>query len=187
MTTLAPTLTLIGLAGRKGTGKDTAAAHLVRAHGFRQISLADPIRDGLCAMLGLSPDDFIDREHKEAPIDWLGGATPRHLMQTLGTEWGRNHVIPSLWQRVAARRLEAIAKGGPARIVISDIRFDDEAHWIRCTGGTIFHIRRPITCPQHDTHASEAGVTISLDDFIVRNTSTIDRLHEQLDGLVKGL
>lgn len=188
--TISPnTITLLGLAGRKGTGKDTAAYHLVLAHGFRQIALADPIRDGLRAMLGLSSDELLDRSIKETAIDWLG-VSPRHLMQTLGTEWGRNNVARDVWLRVATRRLEAIAnsrQGTPARIVVSDIRFDDEADWIRSHGGRVIHIRRPMACSQHDQHASEAGVTIGLGDHIVRNISTIERLHERLDTLIEGL
>lgn len=186
MTIIIPTVTLIGLAGHKGSGKDTAAAHLVRAHDFRQISLADPIRNGLCAMFGLTADDLLDRNRKETAIDWLG-VSPRHLMQTLGTEWGRNHVARDVWLRVASHRLEAIAKGGRSRIVVSDIRFDDEADWIRSKGGQLIHIRRPLTCPQHDAHVSEAGVTLNIDDYIILNTSTIDQLHAQLDALMQEL
>ena len=180
-------LTLIGLTGAKGAGKDTAAAHLVRAHDFIQIALADPIRYGLWAMFGIPDAYFTEHELKETPIDWLG-VSPRYLMQTLGTEWGRNHVARDLWLRVASRRLERIVKnlhGKPVRIVVSDIRFDDEADWIRCNGGTVLHIRRPLVCPQNDAHLSEAGVTISNNDHIVLNTGTIYQLHAQLNAAMQ--
>lgn len=178
-------LTLIGLTGRKGAGKDTAAAHLVRAHGFRQIALADPIRDGIKAMLGLDDDTLNARALKEIAIDWLG-ASPRHLMQTLGTEWGRHHVADDLWLRIASRRLDQIRKesaGMPQRVVVSDIRFENEAEWIREQGGIVVHIRRQEAETMADGHASEAGVTLCMDDDVITNDGIPADLFAQLDYL----
>ena len=44
---------LIGLAGRKGAGKDTAAEWLCFHADVERIALADPIKDGLAVMLGI--------------------------------------------------------------------------------------------------------------------------------------
>lgn len=63
---------LIGLTGRAGCGKDTVARFLCEAHGFVQIALADPLRDGLKAMLGVTDEQLHRRDLKEAPIDWIG-------------------------------------------------------------------------------------------------------------------
>ena len=75
---------LIGLMGAAGAGKNTVGEILLRA-GWQQMAFADPLRDGLAAMLWLPTECYVSR--KEQPIEWLGGATPRMLMQTLGTEW----------------------------------------------------------------------------------------------------
>ena len=100
---------LIGLTGPAGCGKDTIANFLMETHGFVQIALADPLRDGLKAMLGVTDEQLHRRDLKEAPIDWIG-RSPRELLQTLGTEWGREHVAADLWLHDAA---EAYCKDIP--------------------------------------------------------------------------
>ena len=97
---------LIGLTGRAGCGKDTIASFLCEAHGFVQIALADPLRDGLKAMLGVTDEQLHRRDLKEAPIDWIG-RSPRELLQTLGTEWGR--ALAPMRARVKAATKPAMA------------------------------------------------------------------------------
>ena len=160
---------LIGLAGFAGVGKDTVAAVLARDHGYRRYALADPLREGLAVMLGLDREVFEDRTRKEAPIDWLG-RSPRYLMQTLGTEWGRDLVAADLWLRVAERRIAAL---GP-RVVVSDIRFDNEADWVRALGGVVWHIRRPGF--GGGAHRSESGVRVRPGDAVIANDGTLDAL-----------
>lgn len=70
---------LIGLAGRAGCGKDTIANFLMETHGFVQIALADVLRDGLKAMLGITDEQLYRRDLKEQTIDWIG-RSPRELM-----------------------------------------------------------------------------------------------------------
>jgi hypothetical protein len=89
----------ITLAGLKGAGKDSAAFSLSRHFGFNRLALADPIRDGLLAMLDLTLGELNDRAKKEALIEWLG-CSPRHLMQILGTEWGCTYIASDLWRRM---------------------------------------------------------------------------------------
>jgi len=99
---------LFGLAGIARSGKDTAAQHLVTQHGFHSYAFADPLRDGLMHILNLSPCDF-EGEQKEQVLPWLG-RSPRYLMQTLGTEWGRDTVHPELWLLLAAQNLDLLAR-----------------------------------------------------------------------------
>lgn len=166
---------LIGLAGLKGAGKDSAAFYLSRCFGFRRLALADPIRDGLLAMLDLTLDELNNRAFKEAPIDWLG-CSPRHLMQTLGTEWGRTHIAGDLWLRIASRRISASQNEGHRNIVITDIRFENEAEWIREQGGVIWHIVRPADSDVSDQHLSEAGIQVWPGDEVILNRGSLDDL-----------
>lgn len=171
---------LIGLTGRAGCGKDTVARFLCEAHGFVQIALADPLRDGIKAMLGLTDEQLLRRDLKEACIDWLG-KSPRELLQTLGTEWGREQVAPDLWLRVAARRIASIKAAPPclhvSGIVVSDIRFENEAEWLRAQGGTIWHIERQRQANVTD-HVSEYGITRASSDAVIANNKTITDLEE---------
>ena len=180
---------LIGLTGRAGTGKDTVAQFLCETHGFVQIALADPIRAGLKAMLGLTDNQLADRQLKEQRIDWIN-RSPRWLAQTLGTEWGRCMVHPNLWLTVAERKIATIKATPPcyhvSGIVISDIRFENEADWLRDLGGEVWHIRRPSALLAGETanHSSEQEVPVHDRDAIIHNIGTIDALHDQIAGLL---
>lgn len=179
---------LIGLTGRAGCGKDTVARFLCEAHGFVQIALADPLRDGIKVMLGLTDEQLHNRDLKEASIDWLG-KSPRELLQTLGTEWGREQVVPDLWLRVAARRIASIKASPPclhvAGIVVSDIRFENEAEWLRAQGGALWHIARPGIACGNAGHVSENGITKANFDVDIANDTTIADLEELVATLME--
>lgn len=168
---------LIGLAGKAGAGKDTVADTLVQHAGFTRIAFAAPLKAMLRAGLGLTTEQLEDRILKEAPLDWLDGRTPRQLMQTLGTEWGRTHAHPDLWLRIARRQIEQTA--GP--IVITDVRFDNEARLVRDLGGLVWHITREGAGTA--AHASEAGITASAADWWIANDGSIEDLQLQARAL----
>lgn len=177
---------VIGLTGSKGAGKDTVARRLVAEHRFLQLSFADPLYDMLAAMLVISREELNQRMHdrtwKEAEIPELG-ASPRRLLQTLGTEWGRNLVGGDLWVRLLERRIafaeEALSHEYDA-CVISDVRFENEAAFAR-RRGLLVHIDRPEHAVS-DAHVSEAGVRVHHRDQFIVNLD-FDALHRQVDRL----
>jgi hypothetical protein len=83
-------------------------------------------------------------------------------MQTLGTEWGRQLISPTLW--VDAWMAAALTARGA--VIADDVRFADEADAVRALGGIVVLIRRTDGEPTiHNQHASEqldlvADVTI---------------------------
>lgn len=181
---------LIGVTGKAGSGKDTVAEYLVREYGFERYGFADPIKQGLCAAFGLMPFDFADRARKEQPIERLGGKSPRQLAQWFGTEFGRNMICEDIWIRMAQFRYDALVDMvrntfGPAPVgmVVSDVRFENEAAWIRKTGGAVWHVVRPVI-ESVAAHVSEAGVAFADGDRWVHNYGTISELHECIDGLM---
>lgn len=159
---------IIGIAGPAGSGKDTLALAFTEL-GFARVSFATPIKDALNAMFGFEPEQWEDREWKEAELEEFG-VSPRHLAQTLGTEWGRQFVADDLWVRLA------LNKADDERIVISDVRFDNEADAIRQAGGLIVHLKRPGCAPVKE-HVSEAGIAHQPDDHTLMNDGTIEQLH----------
>lgn len=177
---------LIGLAGRAGTGKSTIARLLCEQHAFVEITLAEPIKRALAAMLDLPRAYLEDRATKDTPIDWLSNTTPQRLMQTLRNGWGRQIIADDLWLILARRRIERIA-AQPAHmhiagIVISDLRYPDEAQFVRDMGGTVWHIVRP--APPVEAHSSEAGITAQPGDRTCDNTGDLDLLETTLDHLL---
>lgn len=174
---------LIGIAGRARSGKDTAAQHLVNHHGFQSYAFADPLRDGLMHILNLSPCDF-EGDQKEQPLPWLG-RSPRELMQSLGTEWGRDKVHPELWLLLAAQNLDLLARthDTASGFVVSDLRFENEAQFIRARGGVVIHLYRP-SAPAVNAHVSEDGIRHTEQDLVLANYGSVDELHQNLNSIV---
>jgi hypothetical protein len=176
---------LIGLAGFKRSGKSTVANWLVDADGFLAESFAGPIRHVVAELLGMDPAT-LERD-KESPVEWLDGLTPRHLMQTLGTEWGRaQHPelwVRSLFQRIAAREARA---GRRLNWVIHDVRFPNEAQSIRDRGGYIVRVTR-LADVVADRHASEIPLPVDLVDYVIPNTGSLVDLFDATGALVHRL
>jgi hypothetical protein len=99
------------------------------------------------------------------------GASPRRLMQTLGTEWGRQLIHPDLWLLLADRK---IAQNG-AGCVVADVRFENEAAWIRRNNGVVIHVFRKTTT-QVEQHISEAGISVQMFDRTIHNNGTLEEL-----------
>ncbi|WP_367354162.1 AAA family ATPase [Agrobacterium pusense] len=171
---LPPVIALTGLAG---SGKSTASKYLVEKHGYQLVKFAGPLKDMLRA-IGLS-EAQIEGELKEEPCEWLQGATPRHAMQTLGTQWGRACIGPSFWIELWVRRVnQIIAKGG--RVVVDDCRFPNEADEVRKLGGVVWQLvgRGGIA----GSHESEAGC--GEPDVEIHNTGDIADLRHQIDAFL---
>ncbi len=149
--------TLIGFTGRAGSGKSTAASVLVEQYGFTRMSFAQPLRKML-REIGLTEEDLTSG--KSEPVDWLDGKTPRQLMQTLGTEWGRGMIHTNVWVTIAERKIAQLRADGVPGIVIDDVRFDNDADMIRRLGGVVIGVLRE-TGPVM-RHASESGVSFGL-------------------------
>lgn len=177
---------LIGLTGRARSGKTTAAEHLIGTYLLEHYAFADPLRDGLMAIFNLDPSDF-EGDHKEQSLAWLG-RSPRELMQSMGTEWARNTVHPDVWVKLAEQNIDymSIAMSEVIGFVVSDVRFENEADFIRNRGGTVIHVCREGT-PSIHPHISEAGITVRQDDLIVQNNDTIEAFLLSLDEVFSKL
>jgi len=166
---------IIGLTGPAGSGKDLAASMLPA----RRIAFADAIYEGLAAMLGVPEYVLRDRERKENPLPI--GKSPRQLLQTLGTDWGRNLVSELIWLEVAFWRWEKATANGFPVIVAPDVRFANEARLIHDQGGEVWLIHRPDVAPVA-AHPSEAGIPLAMIDRLVVNSGTVDQLRERVEA-----
>lgn len=171
---------LIGLTGVAGSGKDTVGQMIVdRDPRCRRVAFAEPLKKGLQAMLGL---DYrhTDGELKEVPIDWLGGVTPRKLMQTLGTEWGRS-IDGDIWVKAAMRQMGT----DPSPVIFTDVRFENEARAIVESGGRVYRVIRscnPVTVP---SHASEQGIDGQWITASIFNDGTLAQLSAAVDEAIR--
>ena len=122
---------------------------------------------------------FVEGDRREEVIEGIGMSS-RQLLQTLGTEWGRNTVNQDLWLNCMAKRIAGyeLAKdhGYKGAIVfITDMRFDNEAQLIRSLGGRNIKIVRD-DLPEVAPHVSEAGIAFNLIDEVVSNNSSFEDL-----------
>jgi hypothetical protein len=169
---------IVGIAGYKGAGKDTLADHLASKHGFVKASFAAPLKRALCVIFGFHMRDWESLEWKESPNSKCYGLTPRHLAQTLGTNWGRTHVNENVWVDAA---MEDDLVTCNDRVVFSDVRFDNEAWVIKREGGVVLHLSK-IGQSVNDTHASEVGIDEKLADYrIAAQPGSVQSLKDMAD------
>jgi hypothetical protein len=155
------------------------AAHLYRQHEFEQTSFAAPMKQMLEAAF---PGVNFHSGDREAPIEWLG-KSPRQLMQTLGTEWGREQVNPALWTLLAEHQIENARQNHSPGLVLSDVRFHNEADMILRNGGELWHIHRDGAADVGD-HASESADWSDYPRTVIGNNGTLDQLYSVLDTLL---
>lgn len=178
---------LVGLYGPAGSGKDSVADILEKDFNFSRYALALPIKRALNSMFHWEMAQWDNREWKEGTIDWLD-KSPRVLAQTLGTGWGRHHVHPDLWLRLGLRKWDEVRMSVNPRMVITDVRFDNEAQAILDMGGTVWRVERSEVGPVA-THVSESGISQALIVGKVKNHGSLDDLkvtvHEWMQMLRK--
>lgn len=175
---------LIGITGPAQAGKSTVARYLVE-HGFLEVSFAAAIKRGVATMFDLDIQNLEQAAFKEANLPWLG-KSPRYLLQTLGTEWGRKLIAPDVWLILAARRIERAKQAGQVGVIVSDVRFDNEADFILASGGQLWRIWRQAASAVL-AHESEAGINASYPVRGILNNSSFDELYTRVDNLLAEL
>jgi len=168
---------LIGLySPAPGCGKTTAANLLVD---HQRVSFAAPLKRAVWNTLndlGIEGFHYVYTD-KEAIIPELG-VSARHMMQTLGTEWGRACIHPDFWVMIARAEAQRIMADGGS-VVIDDARFPNEAAMIRDLGGELWRIDRPGISYDGD-HSSEGALEDIAPDRVIVNDGTITQLLEKI-------
>lgn len=182
---------IIGLyAPTAGSGKSEIAKHLCDQYGYTLVKFADPLKAmarGLFEGMGIDRetiDRMIEGDLKETPIPGLKDATPRHVMQTLGTDWGREAIEEDLWVKTCMKKAQSIIDQG-GRVVVDDMRFPNELHHIAAMdNGLLVAVRRP------GTPKGKSRYEGMLDDYrfdvVIVNDETLDVLRQAVDVTVAG-
>ena len=163
---------VIGIHGPLNGGKDTVCNLLkeLRPGQFAQYAFARPLKEAGMILFGFTMEHFEDRVLKEQ-VDPYWGFSPRKAMQLLGTEYGRQMLREDIWIRRAQREVE-LNKAKGLKTIITDVRFENEAEWIRSLGdsaGLIYLSVPGLVRDEKYNHASEAGISHDASDVNILN------------------
>jgi energy-coupling factor transporter ATP-binding protein EcfA2 len=170
-------MTIIGIAGPAGAGKSTLAKAISDLCPSTIESFASPMKAMIRVMLEWceEPTYILEtQEGKATELPWMSATRrvdPRYLLQTLGTEWGRNLIDPDIWVRISMRSIS----GSQSPVIFDDVRFDNEANAIRERGGLIVHLPPRAQPKEASAHSSEAGVQQVLGDFVCPHIIGLDQ------------
>lgn len=172
------------------SGKSEITKVLQLARGYKLVKFADPFKAFIKDLLvqgGASPElaerMVEDGNLKERVIPSLG-VNVRRMLQTAGSEWGRQTIHPDLWVNLARLKIErCLAAGVP--VVVDDMRFPNEYEMILQLGGHPVKVVRTGTRP-YQGHASE-GLLEGYPMTVLENNSSLGELRacaEQLPELL---
>jgi len=170
------TYKIIGISGAAQCGKDTAADHILsKRPAYQKTSFADPIKTMIRAGFGLTDAQLYGT--KKDIVDQFYGCSPRHMMQTLGTEYGRHQINQNIWVLAMQHHLEQL--GGT--FIIPDIRFENEAKFVR-EHGVLIHIVGRDNNIKESGHISEAGIETHANDYHIMNDKDLPFFLDEVIG-----
>jgi hypothetical protein len=158
-------MTIIGITGKKGSGKDTVGELLAKEFGkqyyCQRLSAGDHIKEELARLTG-GKRETVDK-NKNNPVI-------RFALQTLGEDQGR-------WYEKLGEDIENWKKKTalPLFFYQTDLRYVIGANWIKERGGLIIKVERK-SLENNDPHPSEVEQDRIHPDFTVDNNSGLTRL-----------
>lgn len=171
---------LIGIYSPAPQSGKTLTATVLAHQGYQPVSFAEPLKRMITEFLisfGYEKDQAIKLAwvDKAVVIQELN-ASCRYLLQTLGTQWGRNYVCEDVWIRAWKARATKFDY-----VIADDVRFPNEAAAVKEMGGEMWKIVRPSA--GHDwSHVSE-GALDEWDGFdkIIENSGTVEEFRAKID------
>lgn len=190
---------IIGLHGKMGSGKNTAALRLAQiAPPVVEVSFAAKLKESAAALIGCTVADLELWKNDPSKCVAVGGLydglgfqqtrvfTVREYLQRYGTEAHRDVFGADFWLDAALpvppeHRGKIADWYGDALYVVTDVRFPNEAVRVRELGGIVVGVRGPET--DTGNHASEQVLDC---DVWIDNTARDDGF-AALDGGLRNL
>jgi len=174
---------LIGIHGKPRAGKDTLAKYLREKYKLFQFGPSVAVKATAAAMFNVPLNCFYDDNLKEQ-IDPFWQISYREMAQKVGKESSRDIFGEDIWMRhVAKMRAELPADCNG--LIFADIRYQNEAVWVRNNGGlVVFVTRENRSYVANETHAAEQGLPTEFADVIIPNNDTFEELFKRADLVV---
>lgn len=179
---------IIGITGKKGAGKSTAADYLVHNYNFNEYAFATILKSVCMEIFKLKTTQLYGTQHEKESIDEYWNVSPRTIMQEVGSAirdiGERIPALSQIWIRSTHREIEE--HESLKKILISDLRYPDEADSIRAYAAkgwkvAIIKIER-ITDEYLDMHESETQEIAY--DYLIKNEGTRKDLFDKLDNII---
>ncbi len=153
---------ILGICGFARSGKDEFGRVLV-GKGFTRVAFADSLKQEISRHLGVTVETL---EEEKA------------IWRPLLVEWGRGRrrLDPDCWIKRASENLPA------GDIVVTDVRYPNEAKWIWSLGGYLVRIIRPgVEAANEEERVSICHVDAiaGAHTFWIDNNGTVQDLHEK--------
>lgn len=163
---------IIGITGKARSGKDTIADVLVKNYGFVKINYADHLKKCTSLLFNFNNDQMYNKE--KDIIDVRYNKTPRELLQWFGTDVMRKQFDNDFWINHVENQFDN------KLLVISDVRFQNEADLIKKYNGIIIKVTRKNAL--NNDHESE-NQNIK-EDFIIDNDDTKQKLINKINNIM---
>ncbi len=193
---------IVGFAGPAGCGKDTAAQVMRLINGSRRLAFGDLVRKELWDIVfdGALPDGMPDWVVPKWVVESLFHSdlegtdlyrkptpeTARRLLQWWGTDF-RRATDRDYWVAKMDKEVAMSMACGCNAFAVSDVRFPNEANWIKALGGTVWQLARPGDSPLSDktrAHITEHALTGYHFHGLINNSGTLSQLESILKDLL---
>ena len=177
-------LRLVGITGHAGSGKDSVGKFLVDTYGYTRFGYADAVKK-VSLLIDPYVGDHVDRLSDKVSVhgmDFCKRAFPevRRILQEVGN--GVRQVDPYIWLRPLDRLIESDVES----IVVTDVRYENEAEQIARHGGVLLRLSRPgyVLAGPLGQHISEQPLDVPAIDIV--NDSDLKTLFGKVeDALVE--
>lgn len=178
---------IIGITGKKGSGKSTISNYLANHYGYTEFAFADTLKLTCMRIFKLNSQQLFGTQSDKEQIDNYWNVSPRLIMQEVGyaiREVGKR--VPELdhiWIRSVHRQIELKKYD---RVIISDVRYENEANSIReyeKKGWNVLIIKVDRDSDTNiDTHESESQNIPC--DYLIYNNSTRQVLFQNIQHIL---
>lgn len=160
--------TVIGIVGRAGSGKSTLAKGLLAALPMSApVSLATPFKLEGVALDSLPVAEVFGPDAKTV--------ITRTKLQQRGTEKGRDTHGADVWLKHADADIYRLGRYGINTVIVDDVRFDNEAAWVKSKGGVLLKLvgRQAPMALETAAHSSETAIDGIVGDLTL-DTMSLD-------------
>jgi hypothetical protein len=164
------------MTGGAHSGKDSVAKILID-DGWTRVAFADPVREMALAIDPLVPIEYSHTVRLSQVVKDRGWESSkkivevRRLLQVIGTDAVRDMLGEDTWLDIAFDKIDK----ADSPVVVTDVRFENEAQALREIGGQICLITRPGAHCERD-HRSE--ILTFEPDFNIDNSGTLEALRD---------